>query len=75
MFFGSSDPRIEKANEGFSLAIPKRFAAFLFSLFSSNSDVLELSIIHRQQLSPLAISLTAYSKGSCEGMENLPKGN
>jgi len=41
-----------------SLAIPKRFAAFLLSLFSSNSDVLELSIIHLQQLSPLAVSLT-----------------
>jgi hypothetical protein len=42
-----------------SLAFPKRFAAFLLRLFSSNSDVLELSIIHLQQLSPLAVSLTA----------------
>jgi len=41
------------------LAFPKRFASFLLGLFSSNSNVLELAIIHLQQLSPLAVPLTA----------------
>jgi hypothetical protein len=42
-----------------SLAFPKRFASFLLRLFSSDSNVLELAIIHLQKLSPLAASLTA----------------
>ena len=41
------------------LASPKRFACLLLRLFLSNSNVLELAIIHLQQLSPLAEALTA----------------
>jgi hypothetical protein len=41
------------------LAFPKRFAAFLLRLLSSNPNVLELAIIHLQQLSPLAVALSA----------------
>ena len=55
-----SEPISHPDQLGFSvvpaLAFPKRFASFLLRLFSSNSNVLELAIIHLQQLLPLAVA-------------------
>ena len=57
------------------LVFPNRLACFLLRLFSSNSDVLELAIIHLHQLSPLAVALTAQSAGCSEPMEDLQQRN
>ena len=45
------------------LAFPNRLARFLLRLFSSNSDVLELAVIHLPQLSPLPVALNPQSTG------------
>ena len=55
------------------LAFPKRFASFVLRLFSSDSNVLELPIIHLQQLSPLQVANTAQSVGCSEATEDRQK--
>jgi hypothetical protein len=52
------------------LVFPNRLACFLLRLFWSNSDVLELAIIHLQQLSPLPVAFTAQSVGRSEAIED-----
>ena len=43
------------------LAFPNRLACFLLRLFPSNSDVLELAIIHLHKLLPLPLALAGQS--------------
>jgi hypothetical protein len=57
------------------LIFPNRLACFPLRLFSSNSDVLELAIIHLHQLPPLPGALTAQSVACFEAMEDLKKRN
>ena len=57
------------------LVFPNRLACFLLRLFWTNSDVLELAIIHLHQLSPLPVALTGQSVGCSEAMQDLQKRN
>ena len=59
------------ACEIFGLVFPKRLACFVLGLFASNSDVLELAIIHLHQQLPLPVAFTAQSIGCSEPMEDL----
>ena len=56
-----------------SLIFPKRLACFVLGLFASNSDVLELAIIHLHQQLPLPVAFTTQSVGYSEPMEDLLK--
>jgi hypothetical protein len=55
------------------LAFPNRLARFLFRLFSSNSDVFQVSIIHLHQLSALPVAFTAQSVNCSEATEDPEK--
>jgi hypothetical protein len=49
----------QEERSSYLLVFPNRLACFLLRLFSNNSDVLELAIIHLHQLSPLPVPLAA----------------